>query len=114
MSTGAKKGNQDQQIGFMQRHKKSVNSTDKEAYSRATTEINFNVPSRATGIQNLEQNLATKGSIKLKKRETSHGATSVGAPVGVKGLAAISDLRNSTKNSLAAGAEVAHTGNSNK
>ena len=57
MSTCAKKGTQDQ-IGFMQRHKKSVNSTDKEAYSRATTEINFNVPSRPTGVTNLEQNLA--------------------------------------------------------
>ena len=49
----------------------------------------------------------------MKKRESSHGATSTGAPshhgapIGVKGLAAISDLRNSTKNSLAAGAEVA-------
>ena len=85
----------------MQRHKKSLNPNDKEAQGRAITDINFNVPNHRNNFtSNLEINIVqgpkTKQLVQggTKKRETSLNS----APVGVKGLAAISDLRNSTKN----------------
>ena len=38
----------------MQRHKKSLNPSEKELYNRAITDINFNVPKAPPTAQNLE------------------------------------------------------------
>jgi len=92
--TGPGKKSIDAGYGFMQRHKKSLNSIEKEAYSRAITEINFNVP-RPTASTNLEQ-IAQKPKQSAggpKKRESSQNNANVN--VGLKGLAAIADLRYS-------------------
>lgn len=73
----------------MQRQKKSLNPTEKELYNRAITDINFNVP-RATVMETAAP-LIKNGP--KKQRDSSQGV-----PVGLKGLAAISYLRNGKNN----------------
>ena len=85
----------------MQRHKKSLNPSEKELYNRAITDINFNVPKPPPAAQNLEpapakmkQVSAAQGAKKLRENSQNSSFSNV-VPVGLKGLAAISDMRNS-------------------
>ena len=78
----------------MQRHNKPLNHNEKELYNRAITDINFNVP-RATVASNLEIAPSTKSKQTGAKK---HRDNSQGVPVGLKGLAAIAQMRSS-KNS---------------
>ena len=56
MSTASKRPGPES-FGFMQRHKKSLNTADKEAQNRAITDINFNVPNNRNNLtSNLELN----------------------------------------------------------
>ena len=38
-------------IGFMQKHKKSINAVEKDAQARALSDINFNVPKCTSNLE---------------------------------------------------------------